>query len=204
MDASPTGWGAHCKGHTVHALWSSRERRLHINHLEMWAVIKAFRAFRRLVQGRGVQVVTDNTTTMYYINKQGSTRSISLLHLAVILWEWCYKHHVFPIAIHISTEENELADWLSRLPKQSHEWELDTPTFQEICHHWGTPEIDVFATSVNRKCKRYCSRAGRGHASLGDAFMIETGLIISCTFSPHFLWFNGHWSRSDRTERMSY
>ena len=56
---------------------------------------------------------------------------MSLLYLAVVLWEWCYKH-VFPIAIHISTEENDLADWLSRVPKQTHEWELDTSTFHDL------------------------------------------------------------------------
>ena len=49
-DASPTGWGAHCNGHTIHALWSHRQRGLHINHLEMLAVIKSFRAFLPLIE----------------------------------------------------------------------------------------------------------------------------------------------------------
>ena len=59
---------------------------------------------------------------------------MSLLYLAVHLWEWWYyDHHVFLIAIHISTEDNEVTDTLSRLTIQRHEWELDTPTFLTIC-----------------------------------------------------------------------
>ena len=136
-DASTTGWGAHCKSHRVHALWSTKEKRLHINHLEMWAVIKAFRAFLPLLHGRAVQLVTDNTTTMHYINKQGGTHSMTLLYLAVILWEYCYTHHIFPIAVYVSTADNYLADSLSRLPTQTHEWELDTTVFSDLSEVGG-------------------------------------------------------------------
>ena len=71
-DASPTGWGTHCGPHKIHASWSKRERLLHINHLEMWAVIKAFRAFHPLLVGRGAQVITNNTNVMFYISKHGA------------------------------------------------------------------------------------------------------------------------------------
>ena len=122
--------------------------------------MKAFKAFLPLVQGQGVQVVTDNTTAMYYLNKQGGTCSRSLLLLTVILWEWCYWHHVFPVAIHVATEDNELADKLSRLTWQTHKWELNDSVFRDLCHRWGTPVMDMFATQYNKKCSRYASRAG--------------------------------------------
>ena len=101
-------------------MWSDSETLLLINHLEMLAVIKALHAFYLLVVGRKVQVATDNMATLYYINKQRNTHSLSLLYLANHLWEWCYGHHIFPIAIHVAMEDN-VADCLSRLTTQMHE-----------------------------------------------------------------------------------
>ena len=45
-DASESGWGAHLDKHQVSGSWSTREATLHINHLEMLAVLYALRAFR--------------------------------------------------------------------------------------------------------------------------------------------------------------
>lgn len=54
--------------------------------------------------------MTDNTTVLFYINKQGGTLSLSLLYLAILLWELCYKRHIFPLAVYIATQDNYLAD----------------------------------------------------------------------------------------------
>ena len=183
-DASPSGWGAHCGHHTIHALWTPQETMLHINHLELLAVIKAFRSFLPLLRGRGVQLVTDNTTTMHYVNKQGGTRSHSLLYLSILLWEWCYRHHIYPVAIHVATEDNTVADTLSRLQHQTHEWELNPLVFQDLCRQWGTPVLDVFASPHNAKCSLYASRAGLGLHSLGDAFMIPWNQGLLYMFPP--------------------
>ena len=130
--------------------------------------MKALKAFFPLVHGRGVQIVTDNTMAMYYINKHGGTHSYSLLFLPVTLWEWCYRHHIFLVAVHVSTEDNVLADKLSYRTSQMHEWELDVSVFHDLCRHWGTPIIDVFTTQRNKKCPRHASE-GRGQGMMGDA-----------------------------------
>ncbi|XP_078239272.1 uncharacterized protein LOC140705553 [Pogona vitticeps] len=183
-DGSPLGWGAHCDGHQIHVSWSPQEAWLHMNHLELLAVIKALRAFLPLVQGRAIQLVTDNSTTMFCVNKQGGTRSKSLLFLAVHLWECCYQQHIFLVAIHVSTTENQVADELSRHSFQTHKWELDPVVFHTLCHRWGTPSIDMFAALNNRKCHKYVSRAGRGEGSLGDAFMIPWNESLLYLFPP--------------------
>ena len=177
-DASRTGWGAHCAVHKIHALLSSSKKLLHINLLEILAVIKALRAFYPLVVGCRMQVATDNITTLYYINKQGGTHSLSLLYLAIHLWEWCYNHHIFPIAIHVSTEDNDVADHLSRLATRV----LNDSVFAHICSRCSTLAIDVFATQINAKCKKVCSRARRGNGSLGNGDM---GCCPSLSFSSH-------------------
>ena len=121
---------------------------------------------------------------MYYINKQGGIHSLSLLYLTVELWEWYCLHHVFPQAIHISTEDNYITDWLSRLPTRTHEWTLEDTIFLSICRRWGYPSIDLFATRDNAKCPRYCSRAGFNTDSLGDAFKIDWSGEFLYIFPP--------------------
>ena len=183
-DASPTGWGAHCLQHTVHGLWSNQELPLHINHLELLAIIKAFHAFLPLIRNQVVQLATDNTTALFYVNKQGGTHSPSLLYLVVTLWEWCYFHHVFPIAVHISMDNNTLADQLSRLPARTHKWSLNDVVFRQLRQWWGTPSIDLFATDANKKCPRFCSRAGQNSNSLGDEFLTDWSRDHLYIFSP--------------------
>ena len=68
-DASPTGWGAHCNGLHIHAVWSPSEKHLHINNLELLAIFKVLHAFEPLVMGTAIQITTDNTTALVYINK---------------------------------------------------------------------------------------------------------------------------------------
>ena len=68
--------------------------------------------------------------------------------------------------------DNQLADELNLQLFQSHEWELDQNVFLSLCHKWGHPSIDMFATPFNKKCDKYASCAGKGEGSLGDAFMV--------------------------------
>ena len=70
-DASNEGWGAHLGDFTARGVWSPLEGRLHINFLEMKAVLLALRQLEHLCKDQIVLVATDNTTVVSYINKQG-------------------------------------------------------------------------------------------------------------------------------------
>ena len=70
-DASKEGWGAHLDEHTARGQWSLPESKLHINHLELKVVFLALKEFQTLVFNKTVLVVTDNTTVVAYINKEG-------------------------------------------------------------------------------------------------------------------------------------
>ena len=54
-------------------LWSDREKRLHINVLELKAVSLALQRFKDQCQNQTVLVATDNSTVVAYITKQGGT-----------------------------------------------------------------------------------------------------------------------------------
>ena len=80
-DASNEGWGAHLDQNSTKGLWSDREKRLHINVLELKAVSLALRNFKDQCQNQTVLVATDNSTVVAYINKQGGTHSAEMCAL---------------------------------------------------------------------------------------------------------------------------
>ena len=61
-DASNEGCGAHLEQASIKGLWSDREKRLHINVLELKAVSPALQSFKEQCQNKTVVVA--------YINKQ--------------------------------------------------------------------------------------------------------------------------------------
>ena len=77
-DASNEGWGAHLDQNSTKGLWSDREKRLHINVLDLKAVSLALQNFKDQCQNQTVLVATDNSTVVAYINKQGGTHSAEM------------------------------------------------------------------------------------------------------------------------------
>ncbi|XP_054834143.1 BTB/POZ domain-containing protein 9 isoform X1 [Eublepharis macularius] len=136
------------------------------------------------VRNKSVQVLTDNTTAMFYVNKQGGTASATLCTEAMKLWTWAIQNSVWLRAVHIPGVENLQADQLSRLHRDVHEWSLRDKYLVPIFSMWGFPELDLFATLDNRKAHRYCSRGGLGPGSDGDAFQVEWSGPLCYAFPP--------------------
>ena len=112
-DASKEGWGAHLGDFTASGTWSVPESKLHINFLELKAVLLALKRFQQLVQGKVVLIATDNTTVVAYINKEGGMRSGSLCALLWRLLCWCNLRQIVLKARHIPGRLNVIADKLS-------------------------------------------------------------------------------------------
>ena len=79
------GWGAHMGDSQISGTWTPLDRELHINCLKLKAVGAALHHWASLLQGHQVTIATDNLT-ISYINKQGGTRSHTLLCLVVELF----------------------------------------------------------------------------------------------------------------------
>ena len=157
-DASRQGWGAHMGDSKISGTWTLTDRKLHINCLEFKAVTLALQHWAPLLQGRQVMVATDNSTVVSYINKQGGTRSPTLLRLAVNLFLWLESQGIIVRARHIPGCLNVIADHLSR-PNQPipTEWFLHPEIVSRIFRVWGTPEVDMFATLSNSHLSRFMS-----------------------------------------------
>ena len=70
-DASQVGWGAHVADLTASGRWPLHVQGLHINVLEMMAVVHAVETFVHFLQQKSVCLSTDNTTVACYLNKGG-------------------------------------------------------------------------------------------------------------------------------------
>ena len=177
-DASNAGWGAHLDHASAAGLWSHTEQQLHINVLELKAVILALKHFSDQCTKKQVFVASDNTTVVAHINKQGGTHSPELCALMWQLLTWCNKHAV-PGSL------NVIADGLSRRNQIQHtEWSLSPQIFKQIAQLWEHPQIDLFATMLNTKLPTYVSPIPDPQAWAVDALNISWKNIVGYAFPP--------------------
>lgn len=118
-DASGLGWRAHLGSLMTPGLWQVEELALHINIEELRAICLACQAFLSHLQGHCVAVLTDNTTAMFYLNKQGGAR-LSPLCQEALLPAGC----------------SEMADSLSRR-FLIHKWSIRPDIIHSIFRSWG-------------------------------------------------------------------
>ena len=70
-DASKLGWGAHVDSNATQSRWTTEESQLHINELELKAIEFTVRAFSSCIEGKHVNVESDNSTAETCINSMG-------------------------------------------------------------------------------------------------------------------------------------
>lgn len=126
---------------------------------------------------------TDNTTAMYYINKQGGTRSSPLCQETIRLWDFCIAHSIDLVASFLPGVRNTLVDRLSR-SFLCHEWSICSDVIHSVFQRWGFPHIDLFASRENRKCQMFCSFQGLSPGSISDAFLMPWTNRLLYTFPP--------------------
>lgn len=172
-DASSTGWGGQLLHMTAGGSWSLEEKLLHINALEIKAILFALQAFTPELGGKHIKVFCDNTTAVTYVNEMGGTRSVMCNYLSTLIWDWCVKHQAWVSCSHIPGSENLLADSASRTYNDRHEWKLDESVFRSIASVFGEPSIDLFASRLNNQVNKFCSWKPDPEASFFDAFTLH-------------------------------
>lgn len=186
-DASLTGWGAFCEGEKARGLWSIEEQKLHINALELKAAFMGLKCFAKQNNNCEILLRMDNTTSIAYVNRMGGIQYPRLTQLAREIWEWCEVRNLWIFSSYIPSKENKDADELSRTLPQETEWELADWAFKKIEKRFGTFEIDLFASSVNAKCKKYVSWLRDPDSVTIDAFTMKWGCHFFYAFPPFAL-----------------
>ena len=186
-DASHAGWGASLQGEQVRGTWSSLEAHLHINALELLAVLKTVEAWGSQWRGQPVRFLMDNRTAVAYLCKQGGTKSRSSTVIAERLFRVAESLDLSLSAVYLPGERNVLADMLSRAGQiLKTEWRLGVRTFQWVCSrsHFGAPTVDLFANMKNFQLSRYMSPCPDKEAVAIDALTAPWPSEVLYAFPP--------------------
>jgi hypothetical protein len=156
-DSSIHGWGATLGNLSVKGTWPPQwvtQRTRHINELEMRAVLLAVHQWRSTLAGRSIQVLVDNFSTVQYLKKEGGTKSAMLARLTREILDICLTHNIKLFPSYLPGIANTEADALSR-GKAQEEWHLSPVVAQKIFRIFGTPDIDLFASSQTKQLPTY-------------------------------------------------
>ena len=203
-DASNEGWGAADKTlPSINGRWSWEEQFLHINVLELKAIELAILAYLPLQpEVKHLRIKSDNTTAISYINKQGGTHCMLLNDMAVNIWKMCLKWELHISASHIPGAHNVLADTASREFNDSSEWAIPEHVFDNLVNVFGMPDIDLFASRLNRKLDKYASWKPDPESQIIDAMSVSWTNYFVYIFPPFsMVWPILSKLEQDRVER---
>ena len=124
----------------------------HINYLELLAIFLSLKSFCKDSYDVHVKIMTDSTCAKAYLNNMGGIKSEKMNKLSLDMWLWCMNRNVWISADHIPGENN-IADKFSREFNDSVEWKLEVGIFERISYVFGIPELDLFASRLNKQLK---------------------------------------------------
>jgi hypothetical protein len=188
-DASNQGWGFYVPqdGTKAGARWSPTVTHLHINALELLAIELTLHSYCSDMSRVHIRIMSDNTTAIAAVNKQGSTQALSCNKIAKRLWTWALHREIWLSAAHIPGVENVEADHASRHFKDELEWTLSSTLYQHIVLTFGQPDMDLFASHLNCKTKLFCSFQPDPLAHTVDAFNLNWHGFLGYAFPPFCL-----------------
>ena len=126
---------------------------------------------------------TDSSTAVNYINNQGGS-VLPLLEQTKKIWLWCMNKNILVTAVHILGKENIYPDNLSRNFNDTSEWKLKSSVFQLVSKHFFTPDLDLFASRINKQLNRYVSWFPDPEAFATDAYSFSWSDINPYIFAP--------------------
>ncbi|WAR12344.1 hypothetical protein MAR_026524, partial [Mya arenaria] len=127
-DASKTGWGAWIQDLQAQGFWNGRVSQSSSNFRELFAVLMTILSFKKKIHGKHIQVLSDNITTVAFLNGMGGSvtsldKIVRTIHLEAI------ECNIHLSARYISGRKNWKADYLSRI-KSTYEWKLHPALFR--------------------------------------------------------------------------
>ena len=180
-DASNEGWGAVRNDVSTGGHWSEVEKLSHINVLELLAIQNGLLSLCRDLENVHVEIHSDNTTAVAYINDMGGCRSMACNEIARSISLWAHARNIWLSALHVPGELNTVADSESRILNDRTEWHLDKNIFRTVCDVLVfSPDIDLFASRLNCQVPIYVAWKPDPCAVAINAFNINwSSLILS-------------------------
>ena len=154
-DTSTSGWGGTTLQKDAAGIWPTSVQFQHSNYRELLAVYMSLQSLVDDLKGKSVQILSDNVTTVAYINRLGGGSEL-MSNLMTTIWSFAQNHNIQLTAQHLASILNGRADGLSRVCSP-YEWKLNKKAFNFIDALWGPHTIDRFAAVHNHQVKRYNS-----------------------------------------------
>ena len=87
----------------------------------------------------------------------------------ILLWEWCIERRLTVHAEHLPGKFNVTADFKSRHPNNSSDWQLSPRVFRELDLRYGPMTVDLFTSFRNTQLTTFFSWKPDPKASAIDA-----------------------------------
>ena len=154
-DASTHGWGALLQPSlTGSGEWSPTERALHVNVLELRAVLRALYFFD--LRHLSLRIYTDNESVRYTL-AACRTKSLTLRQELIALLSALQARDLTFQVLRVPTALNVVADALSRAEPLNTEWTLPQLSFEAILRWAGPLVVDLMASPINHRLPRWVS-----------------------------------------------
>ena len=157
-DASATGYGGYTFEHgtmVANGQWSPKDARQSSTWRELCAVRLVLEAFQSKLENEWVRWFTDNQNVVRIM--QCGSRLPVLQAEALKIFSACVNHHIHIEPEWVPREQNELADYFSRIIDYD-DWMLNPALFNWLNSLWGPHTVDRFTNSTNTQLPRFNSR----------------------------------------------
>ncbi len=161
-DASSTvGWGATLKVGSqslrAQGSWSRQQKEdLDIYMLEMMAILNSVQSFRRQLEGRRLQILTDNLICKFAL--PNGSRVPQLLRLVKEVQDQVTALDATIVdVLWIPSELNVVPDYLSRFT-DTNDWTVRDSVWKQILLMWSDMAVDRFASPENARLPRFNTR----------------------------------------------
>ena len=153
--ALKTGWGGMTLSLEASGTWTKEVSFQLSNYCELLAVLKTLQSFKTVLQGKVVQVLSDNITTVCYINSLGGPNPL-MTQLMKVIFTHVHKNQMVLSAKFLAGSHNCHADRLSR-QLSPYEWKMHPQLFKWLDKRWGPHTVDRFALEMTVQISRYNS-----------------------------------------------
>ena len=114
----------------------------------------------------------------------GDQKSEDCNSLAKEIWEWCKERNLWISAAHTPGCNNIEADQYSRELEDATEWQLNPAVFKNTIKTLGTPDLDLSASTINKKLPKFVSWYLEHEACATEAFSLVLKQMYFYMFPP--------------------